>query len=36
MMRSEGRNPNDVGYKEDYQTYKDQADDYYQDNQITN
>ena len=36
MLRSDGKNPGDEGYEEDYNTYKNQAEDYYQDNQVTN
>lgn len=36
MMRSDNRNPNDDGYQEDYETYKNQAEDYFADNQVTN
>tara|TARA_B100001059_G_scaffold101225_1_gene100961 strand:+ start:11064 stop:12908 length:1845 start_codon:yes stop_codon:yes gene_type:complete len=36
MMRSDGRNPNDDNYKEDFDTYKSQAQDYYNDNKVTN
>ena len=36
MLRSDGKNPGDEGYEEDYNTYKNQAEDYYVDNQVTN
>ena len=36
MLRSDGKNPGDEGYEEDYNTYKNQAEDYFQDNKVTN
>ena len=36
MLRSDGKNPGDDGYEEDYNTYKNQAEDYFQDNKVTN
>ena len=36
MLRSDGKNPGDEGYEEDYNTYKNQAEDYYVDNKVTN